>query len=81
MKKLHNPKPKRLQEELTLENVSKHRKFNCIFYEFCLDHAVDFVYPAFSCLGCTYYYKGEMNKIEKEKFEEMAKFILNQKGK
>lgn len=80
-RKVHYPKPKRLKEELVLEEVDKHRKFDCIFYDFCLDHAVDFLYQGFSCSECHYYYKGEMNKIEKERFESMARYILNQKEK
>jgi hypothetical protein len=61
MKKLHYPKPKKLKEELLLDDVDIHRKLDCIFYDFCLDHAVDFVYTSFSCIGCHYFKKGEKN--------------------
>ena len=61
IKFLHYPKPKKLKEELLLNDVDKHRKLDCIFYDFCLDHAVNFVYPSFSCIDCNYYKKGEKN--------------------
>jgi hypothetical protein len=80
MKKLHYPKPKKLYEELELDNVNKHRKFDCIFYEFCLDHAVDFLYESFSCTNCTYYYKTTTSIKEYNGFNEMAKEILKDKS-
>jgi len=64
--RIHYPKPKKLFEELELDFVEKHRKFDCIFYDFCLDYAVDFVYLSFSCIGCNYYCKlKKINKGEK----------------
>jgi hypothetical protein len=78
MKTLHYPKPKKLYEELELECVNNHRQFNCIFYELCLDHAVNFVYQSFSCKGCTYYYKTKIDFKDYVGFNEIAKRI---KGK
>jgi hypothetical protein len=76
MKKLHFPKPKPLKEELELEDVDKHRKLDCIFYDSCLDYASDFIYNSFSCNGCAYYYKNNMSGKERKAFEEIAKVII-----
>src|SRR5574343_988473 len=55
--KILYPKPKRLNYELELEETDKHRQFNCIFYDICLDHAAHFLYQSFSCQGCTWYHE------------------------
>lgn len=80
MNKLHYPKPRRLNEELFLETVDRHRRFDCVFYDFCLDHACDFVYQSFSCKGCTYYYKSTTSLKEIKGYEEMAMEILQNKN-
>ena len=55
--KILYPKPKRLNYELELEEIDKHRNFSCIFYDICLDHAAHFLYQSFSCQGCTWYHE------------------------
>lgn len=80
MKTLHYPKPKRLREELELDNVNDHRKFDCIFYDLCLDHAAEFRYPSFSCgNNCKYYYKNTVSIIDLIGYSELAKEILKNK--
>lgn len=82
IKTLHYPKPRKLFEELELEEVDKYRKLDCIFYEICLDHAVEFNYRSFYCMdNCLYYKKTTMNLLEKEAFDEMAKVILKELNK
>lgn len=79
MTKLIYPKPKRLSEELELEDVSNNRKFDCIFYEFCLDHATDFRYSSFSCNGCRHYHGVKQKEYDMKQFEELGKLILSEK--
>lgn len=55
--KIMYPKPKRLHYDLELEDTNRHRQFDCIFYDICLDHAAHFLYQSFSCQGCTWYHE------------------------
>lgn len=78
--RLHFPKPQRLREELSLENVDLHRKFECIFYDLCLDYATEFKYPSFSCgINCKYYYKNRESIKDMLGYSELAKEILRNK--
>lgn len=79
MTKLVYPKPKRLPEELELEDVINNRKFDCIFYDICLDHASEFKYDSFSCNKCFHYHKIKQNLYEVKQFEEIGKLILSKK--
>jgi hypothetical protein len=77
-KRVHYPKPQKLKEELELDSVNKHRKLDCIFYDFCLDHAADFVYKSFSCKkDCDYYHKQQMSDEDKTALIKMAREITN----
>jgi hypothetical protein len=66
------PKPKKLNIEIvTIAEVEKYRKINCIFYENCLDHATVFNWMNFSCIDCSHYFKedepDEMEEIKCQK--------------
>jgi hypothetical protein len=43
------PKPTNMKGYLPTLNLSKYRKFDCIFYSICLDHAATFNWLGFSC--------------------------------
>jgi len=53
-------KPKKLRSVLEEDEVDDHRKFDCVFYDHCLDHARTFRYVSFTCKNCINY-----NKVKK----------------
>lgn len=59
--KIFYVKPKALKMELLPEEVDVNRKFDCIFYNNCLDHSAYFYYESFSCKDCNNYHKHKIN--------------------
>ncbi|MDY0315701.1 MAG: hypothetical protein RBR32_11565 [Bacteroidales bacterium] len=55
-KKLYYPKPLPYKKEVvSIEEIEKLRKIDCVFYSNCLDHAVVFNYKNFHCKECNDY--------------------------
>ena len=49
-------KPKALEDPpMTLENVDRYKKSDCMFYETCLDHAAKSGWDQFHCRRCKIY--------------------------
>ena len=58
-----HPKPKRLNLEFTLDDpIEEHRKFDCIFYDHCLDYSCTMHYINFSCNACEHFFKTSMEE-------------------
>ena len=65
--------PKKFLELETVQNVNRHRKLDCIFYNLCLSRAAYASWNGFSCLECQMYYK---DKEQILKDSEMEKYRL-----
>jgi len=77
-KKFIYPKPKKLNFELEeFDTAIKHRRYNCIFYSICLEHAAYFRWKSFSCKKCNlYYYENMTYQISKGKLKKFTILML-----
>lgn len=55
-KKIIYPFPERLKNELHWVELDEHRKFNCIYYDNCIDHASTHRWQSFTCKNCIHYF-------------------------
>lgn len=45
----------KLNNELNIQEISEHRKDDCVHYDTCLTEASALLWPSFSCKDCSNY--------------------------